>query len=346
MSKKRKLLAYALVIVSTLAATLSFYFWQVAKSPNLNVEGDKTFVLYIPEGANYQTVVDSLEKHKIINDMVSFGFLSKWMKYKESVKAGRYEIPANSSNREILTKLRNGDQDPVKLTFNNVRTKSDLLKKIGTKFVFKPEELFSLLQNPETCQKYGFDTTTIMSMFLPDTYKINWTITPEKFMGRMHDEYKKYWTEAKVQKAESIGMNPVKVATLASIVQSETNKVDEMPRVAGAYINRLNINMPLQADPTVKFAVGDFTLRRILDKHLAISSPYNTYKNTGLPPGPIALPEKNALDAVLNYEQHKYIYFCAKEDFSGYHNFAETYQEHLNNRDLWVKALDERKIFK
>ncbi len=346
MSKKRKLIAYALVIVSTLAATLSFYFWQVAKSPNLNVEGDKTFVLYIPEGANYQTVVDSLEKHKIINDMVAFGFLTKWMKYKESVKAGRYEIPANSNNREILTKLRAGDQDPLKLTFNNVRTKSDLIKKIGNRFTFKSDDLMEMLRNDEVCKKYGFDTTTIMCMFLPDTYKIMWTTTPQKFMDRMHDEYKKYWTEDKVNKANSIGMNPEKVAVLASIVQSETNKTDEMPRVAGAYINRLNTNMPLQADPTVKFAVGDFTLRRILDKHLAINSPYNTYRNTGLPPGPIALPEKNALDAVLNYEQHKFIYFCAKEDFSGYHNFAESYDEHLNYARIYQDALNKAKIYK
>lgn len=345
MLKNRKLIAYALVIVTTLAATFTFYFWQVAKSPNLNVEGKKTFVLYVPEGATYETVVDSLEKNKMITDIVSFAFLAKLMKYRESVKAGRYEIPVNSGNKEILSKLRGGYQDPVKLTFNNVRMKSDLLKKVGSKFIFKPEELSKLLSSQEACNKYGFDTTTIMCMFLPDTYLVKWTTTPEKFMDRMHDEYKKYWTDTKVQKAESIGMNPVKVAVLASIVQSETNKVDEMPRVAGAYINRMNINMPLQADPTVKFAVGDFSIKRILEKHLSINSPYNTYRNTGLPPGPIALPEKNALDAVLNYEQHKYIYFCAKEDFSGYHNFAENYEDHLNNAKLYQDALNRAQIY-
>lgn len=344
MLKNRKFIAYALVVTTTVVATLTFYFWQVAKSANLNVKGEKTFVLYVPTGGNYQNVLDSLHKYKMIHDEISFNFLAKWMKYPEKVKAGRYEIPANSGNQKILSKLRAGRQDEVKLTFNNVRIKSDLVKKIGSKFEFDVNDLVKLLKDPSACQKYGFDTTTIMCMFLPDTYFVKWTTTPEKFMDRMHDEYKKYWTDEKLQKAQANNMTPIQVAVLASIVQSETNKVDEMPRVAGAYINRLNINMPLQADPTVKYAVGDFALRRILTKHLSVNSPYNTYKNTGLPPGPIALPEKNALDAVLNYEHHKYVYFCAKEDFSGYHNFAENYDEHMNNARIYQEALDKANI--
>jgi UPF0755 protein len=344
MLKKRKFIAYALVVVTTVVATLTFYFWQVAKSANLNVQGEKTFVLYIPTGGTYKNVVDSLHKYKMIHDEIAFQFLSKWMKYPETIKAGRYEIKPNSGNQAIISKLRLGEQDDVKLTFNNVRLKTDLIKKIGTKLEFNVNELVDLLRNPEACQKYGFDTTTIMCMFLPDTYLVRWTSSPEKFMDRMHDEYKKYWTDEKLEKAKANDMTPVAVAVLASIVQSETNKTDEMPRVAGAYINRLNINMPLQADPTVKFAVGDFTLRRILNKHLEINSPYNTYRNTGLPPGPIALPEKNALDAVLNYEQHKYIYFCAKEDFSGYHNFAENYNDHINNAHIYQEALNKANI--
>ena len=228
--------------------------------------------------------------------------------------------------------------------FNNIRLKSDLVKKIGNRFEFKSQDLVEKLRDPETCQKYGFDTTTIMCMFLPNTYFVRWTTTPEKFLDRMHSEYKRYWTDEKLQKAQSINMTPIQVAVLASIIQSETNKTDEMPRVAGAYINRLEANMPLQADPTVKFAVGDFSLRRILEKHLAINSPYNTYRNTGLPPGPIALPEPNALDAVLNYERNKYIYFCAKEDFSGYHNFAENYSDHLKNARIYQEALNKANI--
>ena len=346
MLKNKNFIAYALVITTTVVATLSFYFWQVANSDNLNVEGKKDFVLYIPTGGTYKNVIDSLHKYKVINDEISFQFLSKWMKYPEKVKAGRYEIKPNSGNKEVISKLRKGEQDDVKLTFNNVRLKSDLVKKMNGKFEFETEKLVEMLKNPEACQKYGFDTTTIMCMFLPNTYFVRWTTTPEKFMDRMHDEYKKYWTAERLQQAESISMTPTQVAILASIVQSETNKTDEMPRVAGAYINRLAVNMPLQADPTVKFAVGDFSIRRILFKHLAVASPYNTYKNTGLPPGPIALPEPNALNAVLNYERHKYIYFCAKEDFSGYHNFAETLTEHNNNARIFQEALNKANIMK
>ena len=344
MLKNRKLVAYTLVIVTTIVATLSFYFWQVASSANLNVKGEKTFVLYIPSNGTYANVVDSLHKHRVIHDEISFQFLSKWMKYPENVKGGRYEIKPNSSNKEIISKLKRGLQDDVRLTFNNIRLKSDLIKKIGSRFEFSNEELLEKLQDKEVCNKYGFDTTTIMCMFLPNTYFVRWTTTSQKFLDRMHDEYDKYWTADKLAKAKSINMTPVQVAVMASIVQSETNKKDEMPRVAGSYINRLAINMPLQADPTVKFAVGDFSIKRIMEKHLAISSPYNTYRNTGLPPGPIALPEPVALDAVLNYEHHDYIYFCAKEDFSGYHNFAVTYSDHLHNAHIYQEALNKAKI--
>lgn len=344
MLKNRKFLAFALVIVTTLAATFTFYFWQVAKSPNLNVDGKETFVLYIPQGVGYESVMDSLEKHKIINDKVAFGFLSKWMKYPESVKYGRYEIPPNAGNKEILSKLRKGEQDPVKLTFNNVRLKDDLIRKIGSKMSFKSEKLLTLLNDPAACQRYGFTPENIMCMFLPDTYFLYWTLTPEEFMERMNKEYKKYWTEERLAKAKAMNMTPVEVGIMASIVQSETNKVDEMPRVAGLYFKRIETGMPLQADPTVKFALKNFGLKRILTEHLSINSPYNTYRVTGLPPGPIALPEPNALSAVLDYEHHNYVYMCAKEDFSGYHNFAATYPEHLNFARKYQEALNERNI--
>jgi UPF0755 protein len=344
MLKNRNFLAFALVLVSTLVATFTFYFWQVANSPNLNVDGKKTYVLYLEKGANYQTVLDSLHKHKIIHSEVSFGFLSKLMKYREKVKPGRYEIPANSGNKEILSKLRAGLQDPVRLTFNNIRTKADLAKKLGTKFKFSTDELLALMNNEEVCSKYGFSSETIMCMFLPDTYFIYWTSTPQEFLDKMKSEYDKFWTKDRLAKANSINMTPVEVAIMASIVQSETNKKDEMPIVAGAYVNRIAQNMPLGADPTVKFAVGDFSLKRILNKHLSVQSPYNTYINTGLPPGPIALPERVALESVLDYQKHNYVYFCAKEDFSGYHNFAVTYSDHLKNADIYQKALDARGI--
>ncbi len=344
MLKNKNFQAFTLVIVSTLLATFSFYFWQVFQSPNLNVDGEKTAVLYIPKGADYQQVLDSLDSKKLINNQVGFGFLSKFMKYREKIKPGRYEIKPNSSNREIIGKLRAGNQDAVKLTFNNVRTKDDLIKKIGGKLSFPNEELLTKLNDESVCEKYGFTTDNIMCMFLPDTYFVFWTVDSDEFMVRMKFEYKNFWNEERLAKAEETAMSPIQVGIMASIVQSETNKKDEMKTVAGVYVNRIKQGIPLQADPTVKFAVGDFTLRRILTKHLSIDSPYNTYRNTGLPPGPIALPERVALDAVLNYDRHNFVYFCAKEDFSGYHNFAETLSEHNANARKYQTALNNRGI--
>jgi UPF0755 protein len=344
MSKKRKFFAYALVVFSTIMASFAFYIWQVYSSPNLNVKGEKTFVLYVPEGSTYDTVVDSLRKHKIIHDEIAFGFLTKRKGYRDAIKPGRYEIPSNSSNNTIISKLVAGKEDPVKLTFNNIRTKTDLVKKIGNRLALDQEDLLSRLNDEKVAEKYGFTNETIMNMFLPDTYFIYWTVTPEAFLERMHSEYEKFWTGERKAKAAEIQLTPDQVGTLASIVQSETNKKDEMPVVAGVYMNRLRINMPLQADPTVKFAVGDFSLKRILHKHLSVESPYNTYKNTGLPPGPIALPERVALDAVLNFKKHNFTYFSAKEDFSGYHNFAENFTEHLKNAQRYQSALNQRGI--
>ncbi|MCP9754267.1 endolytic transglycosylase MltG [Lacihabitans sp. CCS-44] len=344
MFKNKKVLAYLLVIVSSLAATMAFYFWQVAYSPNLNVDGKEKFVLYVPKNSTYESLMDTLHKHKIINDEVAFGFMTKRMALRESIKSGRYEIKPNAANKEIISKIRSGNQDPVKLTFNNVRTKEDLIKKIGTKLDFDSNLLLEKIKNERVCSKYGFTSETIMCMFLPDTYFIYWDSSVDDFLKRMNTEYKKFWNEKRLSQAQGINMTPIEVGVMASIVQSETNKPDEMPRVAGVYVNRIATNMPLQADPTVKFAVGDFSLKRILTKHLSISSPYNTYRNTGLPPGPIALPERVALDAVLDYEKHNYTYFCAKEDFSGYHNFAATYTEHLKNADIYQAALDAKGI--
>lgn len=344
MFKKRKILAYALVIVSSLVATFSFYFWQVVTSPNLNVDGKEDFVLYIHPGATYETVLDSLRSNKLIHDEISFGFLSKFMKYREAVKKGRYLIPPNSGNKEILSKLRSGNQDAVKLTFNNVRLKTDLIQKIGNRLAFDGEELLNLLSDEETAKSYGFTSETFMSMFLPDTYFIYWTVSPKEFLDRMKKEYDKFWTKERLQLAKTTSMSPAEVSTMASIIQSESNKKDEWPTIAGVYVNRIKQGIPLQADPTVKFALGNFSLKRILKVHLAVNSPYNTYKNQGLPPGPIALPEREAIDAVLHFERHKYVYFCAREDFSGYHNFAETLSEHNANARNYQNALNQRGI--
>lgn len=333
------------IALAVIITTFTFYFWQIFKTPNLLVDKEENFVLLIPENATFTTVMDTLKKHDVVHDHISFRFLSRFLNYQDEVKPGRYIIKPKSSNAEVIDKLKEGKQDPVKLTFNNIRLKKDLVNRIGPKFAFGEQQLSDALNNPEITHKYGLDTNTIISMFLPNTYDIYWTTSTEKFLDRMHSEYKKFWNESRLAKAEEIGLTPVQVAVLASIVEEEQGrKPDERPKVAGLYINRLRANMPLQADPTVKYALQDFGIKRILLGHLTIDSPYNTYKYTGLPPGPIRIADLKSVDAVLNYEKHDYIYMCAKADLSGYHAFSNNYNEHLKNARLYQMELNKLNI--
>ena len=333
--------------VSILLTTFSFYFWQVYRSPNLQVQDDdKTFALLIPRGASFDSVMDTLKTHKVINDETSFRFLAKMMKYPERVKEGRYEIHQRMSNREALVKLRNGSQDAMDVTFNSMRQKSDLIQRLGSKFEFSSDSLGTLLNDPATCQKFGFDTTTIVCLFLPNTYKMFWTIKPEALLERMSTEYKKFWTPERQEKAKVLGLSQTQVQVLASIVAAETNKRDEQPRVAGVYLNRLKQGIKLEADPTVIFALRDFGIRRLLNRQLAVDSPYNTYRYTGLPPGPINLPAPATIDAVLNAEKHEYLFFVVDARFNGYHTFSKTLAEHMANARLYQQALTRMKIMK
>ena len=333
--------------VSILLTTFTFYFWQIYRSPNLQTqEGDKTFALLIPPGSTFESVVDTLKKNDVLNDELSFRFLAKLMKYPERVKAGRYEITPLMNNRAALVKLRNGSEDPLTLTFNSMRQKSDLIERVGSKFVFGSDALAQRLNDPAVTEKYGFDTTTIVTMFLPNTYEIFWTIKPDAFLDRMAAEYKKFWTPERRAKADALGLTQVQVQVLASIVAAETNKRDEQPRVAGVYLNRLKRGIKLEADPTVIFALRDFGIRRLLTRQLAIDSPYNTYRYTGLPPGPINLPAPATIDAVLNAEQHDYLFFVVDAKFTGYHTFSKTLAEHLANARLYQQELNRRKIMK
>lgn len=327
--------------------TFSFYFWQVYRSPNLLVQdNDKPFALLIPPGATFESVMDTLQKHDVVNDETSFRFLAKLMKYPERVKVGRYEIRPRMGNREALVKLRNGSQDAMDVTFNSMRQKSDLIQRLGSKFAFSSDSLGTLLNDPATCQKFGFDTTTIVCLFLPNTYKMFWTIKPEALLERMSTEYKKFWTPERQEKAKALGMSQTQVQVLASIVAAETNKRDEQPRVAGVYLNRLKQGIKLEADPTVIFALRDFGIRRLLNRQLAVDSPYNTYRYTGLPPGPINLPAPATIDAVLNAEKHDYLFFVVDARFNGYHTFSKTLAEHMANARLYQQALTRMKIMK
>ena len=264
--------------------------------------------------------------------------------YDAKPRTGHYQIKPSETMFDVYRKFRNGTQSPVRVTVPQVRTIDQLASRLSRQLMLDSTAIASALHDSAYCAQLGYTWQTLPALFIPNTYEMWWNTSMDKFMQRMLRENKAFWTDVRQKKAESLGMTPVQVVTLASIVCEETAYVPEMPLVAGMYIRRLQIGMPLQADPTVKFAVGDFSLRRIYFKHLEVESPYNTYKNKGLPPGPICIPSVKAIDAVLNYEQHGYLYMCAKEDFSGSHNFARTYSQHLANARRYARALNTRGI--
>lgn len=325
--------AAALLIATALSYTLYSIAWKPNSSPN------GTQKLVIPIGATFQMVTDSIEKYQFVKNPKSFLNVAKWLKFPENIKPGKYEIRQDENNYYFVKRLMRGQHYPVKFTFNNIRTKEQLVEKVGDNFLFASEELAQLLDDPFFAQKYGLTTETILTLFIPDSYEIYYDITAEQFCERLHYYYELFWNEERMQKAEKIGLSPTEVSILASIVDEESSKSSEKPMIAGLYINRLKKGMLLQADPTVKFAVGDVTLRRILYSHTEIDSPYNTYKYAGLPPGPLRIPDKQTLDAVLNHSQHNYLYMCAKEDLSGYHNFAVTLAEHNRNAQKYHRAI-------
>ncbi|WP_187263782.1 endolytic transglycosylase MltG [Pontibacter beigongshangensis] len=335
-----------IVLFLFLFVSFSYYAYQIVYTPNVDTKGQDTYV-YIPTGAGYAEALDSVEATGAIIDKLSLRFMAKLMDYDELVKPGRYKIENGWGNRQLIGVLRLGEQSPVKITFNNIRLRQDLAAKLAASVEPDEQEIDSLLRDPEYLRALGFDTTTIVSMFIPNTYEVYWTTSAKALIDRMKAEYDKFWTEERQAKAEQQGLTPQQVSVLASIVQAEQGRyADERPRIAGVYLNRLKKDMLLQADPTVVYSVGDFSIRRVLNVHLQYDSPYNTYRYKGLPPGPINVPDISSIDAVLNPESHNYIYFCAKDDFSGYHAFATTQAEHLANARRFHKAMNERNIMR
>ena len=264
--------------------------------------------------------------------------------YEENIRTGRYEIEPGNSAFTVFRKLKNGLQASVNLTVPSVRTADKLAGALSRKLMMDSVEIYKALTDSATCAKYGYKPETMLCMFIPNTYEVYWNTTVDKFLDKMNEESKKFWNFERTQKAKAMGLTKEEVITMASIVDEETANDAEKPMVAGMYYNRLRTGMPLQADPTIKFALKDFGIRRIYHNMLNVKSPYNTYRRTGLPPGPIRIPSVAGIDAVLNHVRHDYLYMCAKEDFSGTHNFAETYEEHLQNAAKYSAALNKRGI--
>ena len=304
---------------------------------------EKNTYLYIDADDNTDSICHKLTTQLQASSLKGFKLLTT-VGGLDPIHPGAYRFSQSDNCLTVYRRLKSGAQTPVNLTLPSVRTVGKLLKTVSHQLMTDSSNLARLLMDSTYCAQIGYSTETLPCLFIPNTYEVYWTMTPEAFVKRMQKEHDRFWNEERKAKAQSIGLTPEEVVTLASIVEEETANNAEKPMVAGLYMNRLHAEMPLQADPTVKFALQDFGLRRILHAHLETESPYNTYKHTGLPPGPIRIPSIQGVESVLNYTRHDYLYMCAKEDFPGTHNFAATFTQHLANARKYQQELNRRKI--
>lgn len=331
----KKKLVYGILLIVLLSG--GYAAWQIF-GPTVSAPESKYF--YIKTGASYNDVRQSLIDEKIIHNTAFFDLVSKQLKYPKLVKAGRYQVKNGSSIFNLLRMLRSGNQTPVNLVINKLRLKEDLAQKIAANFECDSASVMEALNDTETLNKFNVNSNTVMTVVIPNTYSLLWNSSAKKIIDKLFSEKEKFWNKERLAKAKAINFTPEQVYSLASIVEEETNKEEDKGKIASVYMNRMNTGMKLQADPTVKFAMKDFGLKRILLKHLTYNSPFNTYQNAGLPPGPICTPSVNTIDAVLNAPQTTYIYFVAKPDFKGYSNFASTYAEHMVFAKAYQHALD------
>ena len=337
---------YIISIVSALilaGAVFAFSIYRQLYAPLLNGKTE-THYLYIDNDDTADSVFAKLLPVSSEQGMKGLQRLASYYDYDQHLRTGRYAIEPGQRALDVFRMLRNGQQSPVMLTIPEVRTMDRMAARLSTKLMLDSATIANELCNQERCLQWGYDTTTIACLFVPNTYEVYWNISLDALMQRMQREHDTFWNTERRQQAEAQGLTPNEVATLASIIDEETANNAEKPMIAGMYLNRLHRGMLLQADPTVKFALRDFTLRRILNRHLEVESPYNTYKHAGLPPGPIRVPSVQAIEAVLNPTPCDYLYMCAKEDFSGTHNFARTLAEHNQNAYRYQQALNQRGI--
>ena len=301
-------------------------------------------VVKVRKGSTIDMIADSIRAHVDETFAGRVATMMKLMGAKVENREGAFRITAGMTPFTAARRIKNGVQDGIRFTFNNVRTLDEWTDRWGENFMQGPDVMRKALKDSAFCARYGKTPQTIACLLMPDTYEFYWNISPEKMLDRMNDYYNDFWTSERKAKAQRLGLTPDQVATVASIVEEETSKPDERGKVARLYINRYEQGMRLQADPTVKFALDDFSIKRITVPMTQVNSPYNTYRVEGLPPGPIRLPEKSTIDAVLDAPQHDYIYMCARADFSGYHDFTRDYASHLDNAHRYQAALNARGI--
>ena len=339
-SLKKFIIALVIIVVLALGGTLLFYYLKYF-GPNVT---DSEEYLYIRTGEDFNSIYKTIRDKEIVKDSTNFLWAAQNMKYPGRVKPGRYRLSAGMSNRKLINMLASGAQEPVTFAFHNFRLKEQFAVFASKQLEPDSTAILQLLDSANFVKQYGFTTDNVFVAVMPDSYQLYWNSTPEKLFKKMYARYEAFWTKERKDKAAELNLTPAQVSILASIVDAEALKDDEMPTIAGLYLNRLKKGMKLESDPTVIFAMKDFTIQRVLNRYLSVPSPYNTYANKGLPPGPIMMPSINAVKAVLNYKPSNYIYMCAKEDFSGYHNFADNVKDHNINANKFRQALNERNI--
>ncbi len=342
MAKKKKIFVSCFIIVLIIGCTVAGAGWYYLLSPQFHPT--KTAYLYIDRDDTIDSVYTKLQDVGKVKEFTGFRLLVEYKKM--NVRTGRYAINPGDNIRGVYNRLKGGLQAPVSVTVPSVRTWNRMSRALSNQLMIDSTEIVTRLLDPKYIAKLGYSKESLYCLFIPNTYEVYWNISADDFLERMQKEHERFWNNDRKAKLNTLNMTIDQVCTLASIVDEETNNAAEKPTVAGLYLNRLISGIPLQADPTVKFALGNFEIRRVTFKDLETDSPYNTYKYPGLPPGPIRIPSIKAIDSVLNPHRHNYLYMCAKEDFSGSHNFATTLREHTMNARKYQQALNQRKIFR
>ncbi len=347
-SRRSRLLVLILLALIAGAFALAWPWYRALESPNTRTPAGEPVSIYLRDTCDFEDLVYLLNKEELILREKDFRRIARLMSYGPAIKPGHYLIRDSLSNRELLIPLRQGHQDPVRVTFTRFRDTDQLAGKLSGRLSFDSAGMASFLRNPDTLARYGLNRQTVLGAFLPNTYEFWWNTGEGEFLRRMLAERQKFWNSGdRLKKASALGLTPEEVTALASIVEEEQNALpDEWPRIAGLYLNRLRIGMPLEADPTIKFAMGRFDLRRVYLSYIeeTAASPFNTYRNAGVPPGPICTASPASIDAVLNAESHRYLFMCARADLSGYHAFAISHLDHIRNRNLYTAELNRRGI--
>jgi UPF0755 protein len=339
-----KKVTYFLFVAFVFVALIFAYLYYSLFLKKINFPDEKTYV-YVRTNSNFEDVLQYLDEHKIVSNTIFFREFAKLRNLHNNIHPGRYTIPKGMSKNELILLLRSGQSDEITITFYNLKNLKELTEHLSKYIEAKESDLYDLLTSPQTHQKLGFNKNNFISLFIPNSYRFYWNTTAEDFLNRMQQEYKNFWNEERKNKARKMGLTQAQISTLASIVQAEqAEREEEWPVIAGLYFNRLQHGIKLQSDPTVIFAVGDFSIRRVYHKHLQYNSPYNTYYYQGLPPGPIRISSIKAIDAVLNHQKHNYIYMCAKPKSGGLHVFTASYDEHLKNARNFQNHLDNLNI--